>query len=144
MLKNGEVKPSEGVDVARYTARGVIHAGEEIDLGTRRLVYSTIIGMVRAFDREKVEAEDAFRGTGYGVVQGAVEKGTDIVETAVDAVEGAREAANILGIPEEKVIGYAVEGVLNAVKEMSPDLLSGVKKALPDKAMEIYKKLARK
>ncbi len=144
MLKNGEVKPSEGVDVARYTARGVIHAGEEGNLDTRRLVYSAIVGMVRAFDREKVEAEDAFRGTGYGVVQGAVEKGTDIVETAVDAVEGAREAANILGIPEEKVIGYAVEGVLNAVKEMSPDSLSGVKKALPDKAMEIYKKLARK
>jgi MFS family permease len=140
MLKNGEVKPSEGVDVARYTTRGVIYAGDEVDLDTRRLVYSAIVGIVRAFDRVQVNSEDAFRGAGYGVMQGAAERGADIVETAVDAVEGAREAAYILGIAEEKVMGYAVEGVLTAVSEINPGSLARVKKALPEKIMEMYKK----
>jgi hypothetical protein len=88
----------------------------------------------------KVKSEDAFRGAGYGVVQGAVEQGMDVVDTAAEAVEGAREAAYTLGIAEDKVMGYAVEGVLKAVEEIDPHALTKVKKALPRKLLELYER----
>ena len=141
LLKSGHVMPAESVDVARHTARGVIHAGDEVDLGTRRLVYSAIVGMVHAFDSLQVNTEDVFRGAGYGVVQGAIETGADIIDTAVDAIEGASEAAIMLDVEEENVMGYAVEGVLTAVKEINPRSLNRVKRALPHKYIQMYKKL---
>ena len=140
MLQNGVIAPSHGIDVARHTTRGVILAEDQVEMDTRQLVYSAIVGTVRAFDRVKVDPKDTFRGAGYGVVQGAAETGMDIVEAATEAVEGAREAANTLGIAEEKVMGYAVGGVLKAVEEINPRALTKVKKALPRKLLELYKR----
>jgi hypothetical protein len=118
----------------------VIHAEDQVEMNTRQLVYSAIVGTVRAFDGENVKSEDAFRGAGYGVVQGAVEKGMDIVDTAAEAIEGAREAAHTLDIAEDKVMGYAVAGVLKAVQEINPRMLTRVKKALPQKLLDLYER----
>ena len=116
----------------------LIHAGDAVDMDTRQLVHSAIVSTVRAFDNLNVNSEDAFRGAGYGVIQGAVEKGMNVVDTAVEAIEGARDAAATLDIAEEKVMGYAVAGVLKGVEEINPRALPKVKKTLPRKLLELY------
>ncbi|MEJ2739643.1 MAG: hypothetical protein P8105_07460, partial [Dehalococcoidia bacterium] len=140
MLHSGGLQPSHGAEVARHTARGVIHAGDAVDMNTRQLVHSAIVSTVRAFDNLNVNSEDAFRGAGYGVIQGAVEKGMNVVDTAVEAIEGARDAAATLDIAEEKVMGYAVAGVLKGVEEINPRALPKVKKTLPRKLLELYER----
>jgi len=78
-----------------------------------------------------VRPEDAFRGVGYGIVQGAVETGTDLVQAVAHAIAGAREAARTLDLAEKEAATQAAEGALTAIEEIDPEAMAGVRAALP-------------
>ncbi|HEX75729.1 MAG TPA: MFS transporter [Dehalococcoidia bacterium] len=137
MLKPAKAAPVNGIDVARHTARGAIHAAHETSLNTEQLIPLTMVGIVRALKRAKVNPQDAFRGTGYGVIQGAVETGANLVEAVAQAVAGAREAARMLGLTEEEAATQTAHGALAAIEEMDPEALGQVRAALPPELTEI-------
>ncbi len=131
MWKPVKAQPADGIEVARHTARGAIHAAHEASLNTKQLVPLAMVGIVRALKRARVNPQDAFRGAGYGVVQGAVETGANLAEAVAQAIAGAREAARMLGLAEEEAAAQAAEGALIAIEEIAPEAMAGVRAALP-------------
>ncbi len=137
-LKPAEAAQADGVEVARHTARGVIHAVEEGSMDTKPVIHQAVVGIVSALKHAKVKPHDAFRGVGYGVIQGAVETGTDLAEATAYAVSGAGEAAHSLGMSDkDEAMAQAAEGALKAIEEIDPDALAQVKAALPSELIDI-------
>ena len=138
MRKQGKVSQTQGTEVARHMSRGVIHARKESTISTEHLMNSAIVGIVRALKRARLSPQDAFRGVGYGIIQGAIETQSDLSESAANAVSGAKEAAKVLRLDnEEQAMKAIAEGALAAIEEMNPEALSQVRAALPPNLIEI-------
>lgn len=119
-------------EVARQTARGAMHAGKETDLDVVRLTHSAMLGIARTFGKPGMNARDALRGAGYGIVQGAQETGVDYAEAAARAVEAARKVAEEAGLSEEQAAVYAAQGALDAAAAMGAEALAQVAASLPE------------
>jgi len=131
MWRPKQTTQANGTEVARHAARGVIHAIDEGSLNAEQTIRPAIVGILRALKHTMVRPEDAFRGVGYGIVQGAVETGTDLVQAVAHAIAGAREAARTLDLAEKEAAKQAAEGALTAIEEMDPEALAQIRAALP-------------
>jgi hypothetical protein len=76
-----------------------------------------------------MDARDALRGAGYGIVQGAAEIGADHGEAAAKAVEAARRVAEQAGLTEEQAALYVARGALDAAASMGAEALAQVEAA---------------
>lgn len=56
--------------------------------------------------------------------------GADVGQVATEAIEGAKEAAQELGISEDEAAARAAEGVLAAAESLGPEALAEVKNVL--------------
>ena len=72
------------------------------------------------------------RGSGQGVIQGAIETGADLRETTASAIQASREIAHQIGLTEDVAAATTVEGMLEAAKAAGPEALAIVKKSLPE------------
>ena len=137
MWKPGKTTQAQGAEVARHVSRGVIHASKESTMGTEHLMNPAIVGIVRALKHARLSPQDAFRGVGYGIMQGAIETQSDLSKSAANAVAGAKEAAKALGLEnEEQAMKDAAEGALAAIEEMDPEAMAQVRAALPPELTE--------
>jgi hypothetical protein len=119
-------------EVARQTARGTMHAKENADLDVGHLAHSSVLGIARTFGRARIVPQDALRGAGYGVVQGAGETGADLGKATINAVEAAREVAEQAGLSEEEAVAYVAQGALDAAVAMGGQAVAQVKACLPE------------
>ena len=106
-------------------------------MGTEHLMNPAIVGVVRALKRARLSPRDAFRGVGYGIMQGAIETQSDLSESMANAITGAKEAARALGLEnEEQAMKDIAEGALAAIEEMDPEAWAQVRAALPPNLTE--------
>ncbi len=73
----------------------------------------------------------ALRGAGYGVVQGALESGSNPGEATTQALEAARQAARELGVSEKAAGRALAAGLLEAAEASGIEALLEVRAALP-------------
>ena len=76
-------------------------------------------------------------GAGYGVVEGAVEAGSDPGEATVQALEAVHEAAHELGMSEEAANAALTAGILDAAEASGEEALRSVLEALPSELTDI-------
>ena len=133
LSKSEKVTGTYGIELSKYSARGIMHAVDKSSLEREQLLLPAIVGIIRALKRIHVDTNDAFFGAGYGIIQGAVEMEMDITESAVEAVANARDAAKTLGLSQKLAIKSMSEGALAAAKAISPEIAEQMKKALSTK-----------
>jgi MFS family permease len=128
-----DVRHNYGIEVAKQAARGSMHAIDKLakaDVG--QLVHQTVLGVTRALQQSGVDSKDALCGAGYGVVQGAEEVHADLGETALQAVEAAKELAAETGLSEEAAVAEITQGVLEAAQALGVEAVAQVKESLAD------------
>jgi MFS family permease len=134
-----ESRKGYGFEVARQAARGSIHAIDKIarmDVG--QLAYQAVIGISQAMRRSRVDARDAIRGAGYGVVQGAEEVQADLSEVALQAIEAAKEVASDAGLSEEVAAAEAARGAMEAAEALGPEAVAQVEATLDEEGLSDY------
>jgi len=136
-----ETRKNYGIEVARQAARGSIHAiGKMARKDVRQLAHQAVFGVTRALHRSKVDARDALRGAGHGVVQGAEEVQADLGEAAVQAVEAAKEIALEVGLAEEVAMTEAAKGAVEAAEAIGPDAAAQVQQSLTEQMVDSSRK----
>jgi len=130
LSKHEKMTGAQGIELSKHSARGIIHAVEKSTLEREHLLRPAMVGIVRALKRIHVDTNDAFFGTGYGIVQGAVEVEMDITEAAVEAVAGAGDAAKTLGLSPERAMKSTTEGILTAAAAISPEKVDQLRESL--------------
>ena len=123
---------SQGVELARHATRGAVQTGGDLAGQAGRVVQGSVLGTLRALNGQPVANEEALRGAGYGVVQGAFEAGHDAAEAATNALEAARQAADELGMESDEAARAMAEGILEAAAASGEDVLLTVQQALPE------------
>jgi MFS family permease len=123
---------THGSEVARQTARGTMHAKTNTDLDVGQLARSAVLGIASTFRRRQIVPQDALRGAGYGVVQGAEETGADLGKAAIGAVEAGKEVAEQAGLSEKEATAYVAQGALHAAAAIGDEAMTQVKASLPE------------
>jgi MFS family permease len=124
-------------EVARHTARGTMHAKTDTDLDVGHLAHSAVLGIARTLGRARIAPQDALRGAGYGVVQGAGETGADLGKAAAKAVEATEEIAQQVGLSKEEAAAYVARGALDAAAAMGAEAIAQVKASLPEDLLPV-------
>lgn len=102
---------------------------EDIAGDVGELVRWAVVSVLNDPARTAGDIQDAFSGAAYGAVLGAGEMGADVVQPAAQAIAGAKEAAQGLGLPEEAA-AQAVQGALQAAETLDPRAAPRLKDAL--------------
>ena len=124
-----EVK-AHGIDITREAARGAMHVMDDKPLTTEKLVSPIAMGVVKASSRAGISPLDGIEGSSQGIVQGAIETGTDLTTATAHTIEAAREVAKLTGISEESAVIKATVGALEAAETAGPAAVDKVKEAL--------------
>ncbi len=120
-----------GMEMARHAARGTLHVGDDLVEQLEGVIQSSMAGSLRALDRVAVDPVQSLYGTGYGILQGALESGNDPVRATRAAISAARSMASELGITESEATRAVAEGVLTAAADSDAETLSSVRENLP-------------
>jgi len=131
VIEPGEAVRKHGSEVAQHAARGSILAIDKtshIDLG--QSVRQAVLGVLGALRHSQVKPQDALRGAGQGVIQGASEVKADLGEASFQAVEAAKEWASEAGLSEEEAGAQVAQGCLDAAAALGPKALAQVKARL--------------
>ena len=120
-----------GMELARHAARGTLHVGDDLVEQLEGVIQSSMAGSLRALDRVAVDPVQSLYGTGYGILQGALESGNDPVRATRAAISAARSMASELGITESEATRAVAEGVLTAAADSDAETLSSVRENLP-------------
>jgi hypothetical protein len=124
-----EVK-AHGIDITREAARGAMHVMDDKPLTTEKLVSPIAMGVVKASSQAGISPLDGIEGSSQGIVQGAIETGTDLTTATAHTIEAAREVAKLTGISEESAVIKATVGALEAAETAGPAAVDKVKEAL--------------
>ena len=125
-----------GLELARHSIRGAVHAGNELEEQTERVVRVAAAGTLRTLAKLPVSLREALTGTGYGAVQGALEVGHGPAEMATAVLDAAREVAPELGLTEAEATAAVAEGVLDAASSTGDEALAAVRAALHEESFE--------
>ena len=118
------------VEVARHSARGVIHASDEVESNVETLARGAFMGTARAFGRSASGSVQAIHGAAHGIVQGAHEGGASLYRAVVGTLGSAREASDRLGVSESEAVESAAESALEAAQEIGPEAVEEVRRAI--------------
>ena len=135
--KTREEVKEHGVEIARQTARGAMHAANDKPLDTKYLAGSVITGVVRASKKAGVNPQDGIFGASQGIIQGAAETGTDLGDATLQTIEAAKEIAAQTGLSEESAVAKAAEGALQAAEAIGPEAVAQVAESLPEEILPL-------
>ena len=121
-----------GLELARHTTRGAMHAGSELGEQAERVARAAAVGTLRTLARLPVSLGEALSGAGYGAVQGALEAGHEPSEVAAAVLDAAREVAPELGLTEDEAAAAVAEGAMDAASSAGGEALAAVRAALPE------------
>ena len=76
-------------------------------------------------------------GTSQGIIQGAIETGTDLGMATLQTIEATREVAAHTGLSEETAVAKAAEGVLLAAEAIGPEAVAEVAESLPEEILNL-------
>ncbi|MYC33625.1 MAG: MFS transporter [Chloroflexi bacterium] len=120
-----------GIELARHATRGALHVGDDLVDQMEGVIQSSMAGSLRALDRVAVDPVQSLYGTGYGVLQGALESGNDPVRAMRAALAAARSMASELGITEDEATRAVAQGAMNAAADSDAEILDSVRENLP-------------
>jgi len=138
-----EVK-AHGIDITREAARGAMHVVDDKPVTTEKLIAPIATGVVKASSHAGVSPLDGIEGSSQGIVQGAIETGTDLTAATIHTIEAAREVAKLSGISEESAVVKATVGALEAAEAVGPEAVDKVKEALHIKSQKETEKFKDK
>jgi len=124
-----------GIEVARHMARGAMHVVDDKPVEVKQLVERIMQDVVTTSSRAGIDSGDAILGASQGIVQGAVETGTDIETVVGQTIKVVREAAKQIGLSEDEAITRAVEGTLQAAEALEPQVAAEVVEAIPEEIL---------
>ena len=91
--------------------------------------------VVATSSRVGIESGNAILGASQGIVQGAIETGTDINVVVTQTIKVVSESAKQIGLSEDEAIARAVEGVLQAAEALEPQVAAEVVEAIPEEIL---------
>ncbi len=123
------------IEVARYTARGAVHAVKETPAEINQVAGPAMVGIVGALNKVSVDPYHAIHRAAYGVVEGASDIGGNLKQAAAEAIAGARNTAQLLNLKEEAAMQQAAEGALEAALQIGPQAVIQVEDAISPKTV---------
>ncbi len=138
-----EVK-EHGVEITREAARGAMHVVDDKPLSAKKLVVPVATSVIKASSQAGVNPLNGIQGASQGIVQGAVETGTDLTTATLQTIEAAKEVAKQSGFSEESAVIKATVGALEAAEAAGPKVVDKVKKALRTAARKDMEKSENK
>jgi MFS family permease len=132
----GRLGDRYGLELAREATRGAVHAVSGVTDDVQTVTRGAVRGTLNALGKTVGNTGEVLWGAGYGVVQGAVEAGTDLASTVRHAVQEARESAKGLGISEAEAAAEVARGAVQAAEAHGPDTAAKVKEAVLDELLE--------
>jgi len=130
-----------GIDITREAARGAMHVVDDKPLTAERLVGPIATGVVKASSQAGVSPLDGIQGSSQGIVQGAIETGTDLTAVTIHTIEAAKEVAKLGGFKEESAVLKATVGALEAAEAAGSEVVAKVREALRTTAHGSQEKL---
>ncbi len=124
-----EVK-AHGVEITREAARGAMHVVDDKPLTMEKLVAPIATGVVKASSQAGVSPLDGIQGSSQGIVQGAIETGTDLTAATIHTIEAAKEVAKLSGFSEESAVVKATVGALEAAEAAGSEVVAKVREAI--------------
>ena len=119
-----------GIEITREAARGAMHVVDDKPLTTEKLVAPIAKGVLKASSQAGVSPLDAIQGSSQGIIQGAIETGTDLTAATIYTIEAVKEVAKLSGFSEEAAVVKATVGALEAAEAATPEAVAKVKEAL--------------
>jgi MFS family permease len=119
-----------GIEITREAARGAMHVLDDKPLTTEKLVVPVATGVVRASSQAGLDPLDGIQGASQGIIQGAIETGTDLTAATIQTIEAAKKVAKLSGFNEESAVIKATVGALEAAEAAGPEVVKKVKEAL--------------
>ncbi|MBN1366370.1 MAG: MFS transporter [Dehalococcoidales bacterium] len=131
LWKTGVTPPEYNAEVARYTARGAVHAVNETTADIKQVAGPAMVGIVKALDKANVNPYDAIRLAAFGIVEGANDIGKNLQQAAKEAIAGAKNIAHTLNLNEDVAAQQAAQGVLEAAKKLGTQEAASIRDVLP-------------
>ena len=119
-----------GAEVARHSARGVLHAANEVEHSVETLARGAVMGASRTVGRTASGSVHAIEGATHGIVHGAHEAGASIYRAVAGTLESARDVSRTLGISEREAFQSAADSALEAAEEIGPEAVDEVTRAI--------------
>ena len=119
-----------GAEVARHSARGVLHAANEVDHSVETLAGGALIGASRTMGRTVSGSVHAIEGAAHGIVHGAHEAGASVYRAVAGTLESARDVSRTLGLTEQEAFESAADSALEAAEEIGPEVVAEVTRAI--------------
>ena len=119
-----------GFELAKHATRGALHVSDDLVEHLEGVVQSSVAGSLRALNHVAVDPIQSLYGTGYGVLQGALESGHDPNRAARAAITAARSMAPELGISEDAAAEAVAQGILDAAAVSNPETLDSVRETI--------------
>lgn len=118
-------------EIALHATRGSMNALAEVDIDDVQVVArGAMLGTMRAVGEVATNPLRALRGAARGVIRGAYEAEASLADVAIESVEGAREAAGEMGMPEENAVRQVIDSVLAEAETLGSVELREVQQAL--------------
>jgi hypothetical protein len=73
---------------------------------------------------------NGIQGSSQGIVQGAIETGTDLTAATIHTIEAAKEVAKLSGFSEESAVVKATVGALEAAEAAGSEEVAKVREAI--------------
>ncbi len=119
-----------GAEVARHSARGVLHAATEVEHSVETLARGALLGAAHTVGRTASGSAHAVEGAAHGIVHGAHEAGASIHRAVTGTLESARDAARTLGISEREAFESMADSALVAAEQIGPEAVEEVTRAI--------------
>jgi hypothetical protein len=78
----------------------------------------------------KANHYDAICGAAHGIMEGAIETGCKLEETAVEAIAGAKEIAHDLNLNVDKAVMQTKKGILEVTDKLDEKTADQIKKVI--------------
>ena len=121
---------THGVEITREAARGAMHVVDDKPMTVENVVVPVATSVIAVSGEAGVSPLNGIQGASQGIVQGAVETGTDLTAVTIQTIEAAKEVAKRGGFKEESAVVKATVGALEAAKSAGPDVVEKVREAL--------------
>ena len=107
-----------------------MHVVDDKPLTTEKIIGPIALGVVKASSQAGVSPLDGIQGSRQGIVQGAIETGTNLTAATIHMIEAAKEVAKLSGVSEDSAVTKATVGALEAAQAAGAEVVEKIKEAL--------------
>jgi len=130
------------VEITRQAARGAMHVIDDNPVAIENLASSVATSVITASGQAGVTPLNGIQGASQGIIQGAIETGTDLTAATIGTIEAAKEMAKRSGLSEEAAVVKATVGALEVAEAVGPEAVESVREGLHTTAHSSREKLS--